>query len=303
MPIYDSVVDTIGGTPLIRLRSLSQGLDATILAKMESRNPCGSVKDRIGVEMIRTAETEGRLKPGATIVEATSGNTGIALAFAAAALGYKLIIAMPETMSRERVGLLRLFGAEVILTRGGFMRDAVAKAKEIAAETPGAVLLKQFDNPANPEAHRKTTAQEILADTEGNIAAFVAGVGTGGTITGVGEVLKQSVPDIRVVAVEQRNRRFYPGSRRGHTIYRVLVLVLYRRFSIGMSLTRSSQSPRKAHLSTRAAFHTKRGSLLGSRRARLLLRRCSWPNAKKCRGRTSLLFSRYRRTVHFYGTA
>jgi len=201
MPIYDSVVDTIGHTPLIRLSRLARDTGATLLGKMESRNPCGSVKDRIGLAMIRDAEARGQLRPGATIVEATSGNTGIALAFAAAALGYKLVIVMPETMSRERVGLLRLFGAEVVLTRGGLMRDAVARAVEIARET-GAMSLRQFDNPANPDVHKRTTAVEIIEDCTGGVDAFVAGVGTGGTISGVGRVLKERWPGLRVIAVE-----------------------------------------------------------------------------------------------------
>ena len=215
MPIYDSVVDTIGRTPLIRLQAVARDTGATVLGKMESRNPCGSVKDRIGLAMIRAAEKDGLLQPGATIVEATSGNTGIALAFAAAALGYKLIIAMPETMSRERIALLRLFGAEVVLTRGGFMRDAVSKAEEIAAQTEGAVLLKQFENPANPDAHRDSTAREILEDTDGKIDVFVAGVGTGGTITGVGESLKAAVPNVHVVAVEPEESAVLSGNPPG----------------------------------------------------------------------------------------
>ncbi|GAB4540885.1 MAG: cysteine synthase A [Haliangiales bacterium] len=202
MPIYDSVVDTIGATPLIRLQRLGQKVGAHVLGKMESRNPCSSIKDRVGVAMIRDAERRGELKPGAVIVEATSGNTGIALAFAAAALGYRLIITMPENMSRERIVMLRMFGAKVVLTRGGMMREAVSKAKEILSQTPGAVSLEQFRNPANPEAHAMTTAREILADTDGQIGAFVAGVGTGGTISGVGRVLKDTCPEAKIVAVE-----------------------------------------------------------------------------------------------------
>ncbi len=202
MPIYDSVVDTVGGTPLIRLSRLGEGLGGVLLGKMESRNPCGSVKDRIGVAMIRDAERRGELKPGATIVEATSGNTGIALAFACAALGYKLVITMPETMSRERVALLRIFGAEVVLTPGAMMGGAVERAREIARTTPGAMMLKQFDNPANPGAHETGTALEIWHDTEGDIGAIVAGVGTGGTVSGIGRVLKSKRPDVKVIAVE-----------------------------------------------------------------------------------------------------
>jgi len=210
MPIFDSVVETVGNTPLIRLKVGTEA-GAEILGKMESRNPCSSVKDRIGVAMIRDAEKRGRLEKGATIVEATSGNTGIALAFASAALGYKLIITMPETMSRERVSLLRLLGAEVILTRGGLMRDAVDKAHEITSTTPGAVSLEQFNNPSNPNAHRDGTAQEILSDCDGKLDVFVAGVGTGGTITGVGRVLKEKVPGVKVVAVEPSDSAVLAG--------------------------------------------------------------------------------------------
>jgi cysteine synthase len=215
MPIYDSVVDTVGNTPLIRLRRISASVGATILGKMESRNPCASVKDRIGVALIRDAEERGVLGPGSVIVEATSGNTGIALAFAAASMGYKLIITMPESMSHERVALLRMFGAEVVLTRGGMMRDAVDRAIEIARTTPGAVMLEQFQNPANPAAHSRTTAQEILRDTERQIGAFVAGVGTGGTITGVGRVLRAELPDTRIVAVEPSDSAVLSGKPPG----------------------------------------------------------------------------------------
>jgi cysteine synthase A len=211
MPIYDSVVDTVGRTPLIRLSRIGRSLEATILGKMESRNPCASVKDRVGVAMVRDAERRGVLQPGSVIVEATSGNTGIALAFAAAALGYRLIITMPETMSRERIAMLRMFGAEIVLTRGGMMRDAVSKAMEIMRSTPGAVMLEQFRNPANPETHAQTTAHEILDDTEGRVDAFVAGVGTGGTISGVGRVLKDKIPHARIIAVEPADSAVLSG--------------------------------------------------------------------------------------------
>lgn len=215
MPIYDSVVDTVGRTPLIRLQRISQGLGGSILGKMESRNPCSSIKDRIGVALIRDAEKRGVLKPGSVIVEATSGNTGIGLAYAAAALGYKLIITMPESMSRERIALLRMFGADVVLTRGGMMRDAVNKAQDIARNTPGAVMLEQFRNPANPEIHSRTTAIELLEDTGGAIGAFVAGVGTGGTITGVGRVLRDKCPDARIIAVEPTDSAVLSGKPAG----------------------------------------------------------------------------------------
>jgi cysteine synthase A len=215
MPIYDSVVDTVGGTPLIRLRRIGAEVGAILLGKMESRNPCASVKDRIGVAMIRDAERRGELVPGSVIVEATSGNTGIALAFAAAACGYRLIITMPENMSRERIAMLRTFGAEVVLTRGGLMRDAVLRAEEIARVTPGAVTLQQFKNPANPDVHERTTATEIWDDTGGRLDAFVAGVGTGGTITGVGRFLKQKRRDIRVIAVEPSTSAVLSGQPAG----------------------------------------------------------------------------------------
>lgn len=215
MPIYDSVVDTVGGTPLIRLRRISAEIGANLLGKMESRNPCSSVKDRIGVAMIRDAERRGALVPGSVIVEATSGNTGIALAFAAAACGYRLIITMPENMSRERIAMLKTLGAEVVLTRGGLMRDAVLRAEEIARETPGAVTLQQFKNPANPDVHERTTAVEIWEDTGGDIDAFVAGVGTGGTITGVGRFLKAKRPSVLIVAVEPATSAVLSGQPAG----------------------------------------------------------------------------------------
>jgi cysteine synthase A len=215
MPIYDSVVETVGGTPLIRLRRIGAEIGGIVLGKMESRNPCASVKDRIGVAMIRDAEERGVLVPGSVIVEATSGNTGIALAFAAAACGYRLIITMPENMSRERIAMLKTFGAEVVLTRGGLMREAVVKAEEIARQTPGAVTLQQFKNPANPDVHERTTAVEIWDDTGGEIDAFVAGVGTGGTITGVGRFLKARRPSVQVIAVEPATSAVLSGQPAG----------------------------------------------------------------------------------------
>jgi len=200
--IYDSVTQTVGRTPLVRLKRLVADCKATVCAKLESRNPCGSVKDRVGVALIEDAEQRGVLKPGATLIEPTSGNTGIALAFAAAAKGYRLVLTMPERMSRERIALLEFLGAEVLLTPGSLMAAAVDKANQLIKERPGAVMLQQFDNPANPEVHRKTTAEEIWNDTEGKVDVFVAGVGTGGTITGVGEVLKARKKSVRIVAVE-----------------------------------------------------------------------------------------------------
>lgn len=204
MPIIESMADLIGGTPLVRLTSLSEESGAIILGKLESANPAGSVKDRIGLAMIEAAERDGLITPGqSVIVEPTSGNTGIALAFVAAAKGYRCILTMPETMSMERRALLKAYGAELVLTPGPEgMRGAIARAKEIAAETPGAFIPQQFENPANPDVHARTTAEEIWADTDGLVDVFVAGVGTGGSITGVGRVLKERRPGVKVVAVE-----------------------------------------------------------------------------------------------------
>jgi cysteine synthase A len=211
--ICDDISGTVGRTPLVRLRNLGRGLPAQIIGKMESRNPGGSVKDRIGLAMIADAEAKGKLGPGGVLVEATSGNTGIALAMVAAAKGYLLILTMPESMSAERVALLRAFGAEVILTPGTLMVEAVERARQILRETPNAVMLEQFNNPANPAAHRETTAKEIWEDTDGAVDCVVAGVGTGGTITGVGEALKAKKPSVRMVAVEPKNAAVLSGGR------------------------------------------------------------------------------------------
>ncbi|MFL5893805.1 MAG: cysteine synthase A [Thermoleophilaceae bacterium] len=196
--------DLVGRTPLVRLTRVAPEVDADIIGKIESRNPAGSVKDRIGVAMIDAAEAEGRIEPGrTTIVEATSGNTGIALAFVCAAKGYDLVLTLPQGMSREREGLLRLYGARVEITESmGGMNEAVDAARQLADEIGDAFIPDQFSNPANPEIHRRTTAEEIWRDTGGKVDVFVAGVGTGGTITGVGEVLKSRNPDLHVVAVE-----------------------------------------------------------------------------------------------------
>jgi len=216
MKIYDNITQTVGGTPLVKLQKLSQGISATVLVKMESHNPLGSVKDRIGIAMIEAAEKNGELKPGATIVEPTSGNTGIALAFACAAKGYKLILTMPETMSMERRKLLVALGAELILTPGGEgMPGAIKKAEELVGEIANAMMPQQFDNVANPEIHRKTTAVEIWDDTEGTVDLFVAGVGTGGTLSGVGSALKERKADIKVVAVEPADSPVISGGEPG----------------------------------------------------------------------------------------
>ena len=202
MKIFDDVTSLVGNTPLVRLNRITDGAAATVAAKLEFYNPASSVKDRIAVSMIDDAERSGVLKPGGTIVEATSGNTGIALAMVGAARGYRVVLTMPDSMSRERRMLLRAFGAELVLTPAAEgMRGAVARAEEIGANE-NAVLVRQFANPANPAIHRATTAEEIWRDTDGQIAALVSGIGTGGTITGVGQVLKERNPDIKIFAVE-----------------------------------------------------------------------------------------------------
>ena len=217
--IYNSITETIGDTPLVRLDRFAgmKGVEATILAKLEFFNPIASVKDRIGVAMIEAMEAEGRISAGkTTLIEPTSGNTGIALAFAAAAKGYKLILTMPETMSMERRKMLKLLGAELVLTEGAKgMKGAIARAEELLAETKNAVIPQQFENPANPEIHRRTTAEEIWNDTGGEVDILVAGIGTGGTITGVGQVLKKRKPDLKVVAVEPADSPVLSGGAPG----------------------------------------------------------------------------------------
>jgi cysteine synthase A len=200
--IYDDVTKLVGNTPLVRLNRITDGAPATVVAKLEFYNPASSVKDRIGVSMIDAAEASGELKPGGTIVEATSGNTGIALAMVGAARGYRVVLTMPESASKERRVLLRAYGAELVLTPAAEgMKGAVARAEQIGADE-GGVLVRQFENPANVEIHRQTTAEEIWNDTDGQIDAFVAGIGTGGTITGVGQVLRRRKPDVKIFAVE-----------------------------------------------------------------------------------------------------
>ncbi len=204
--IYDDITQAIGATPLIRLRRVIGDSKATVVAKMESFNPLWSVKDRIGVAMITAAERDGKIKAGSTIIEPTSGNTGIGLAFTCAARGYKLIVTLPDTMSLERRRLLKAFGAEVILTPGEKgMNGAIEKARELVKSTPNSFMPQQFDNPANPEVHRKTTAEEIWRDTDGKVDILVSGVGTGGTITGVSEVIKSRKPSFKAIAVEPVN--------------------------------------------------------------------------------------------------
>ena len=204
--IHSDITTAFGNTPLVRLNHLTEGLDATVLVKLEAFNPASSVKDRIGIAIVDAAEASGDLKPGGTIVEATSGNTGIALAMVGAARGYKVILTMPASMSKERRVLLKAFGAELVLsdpTKG--MSGAIEVLKEIIEKTPGAIWARQFENAANPRIHRETTAQEILRDTDGNVDVFIAGVGTGGTVTGTGQALKAVKPEVQVIAVEPKD--------------------------------------------------------------------------------------------------
>ncbi|WP_405307331.1 cysteine synthase A [Methanobrevibacter sp.] len=214
--VLDSITDAIGNTPIVRLNNLTKDLEAEVDVKIESFNPTGSVKDRVAVAMIEDAEEKGILKEGSTIIEPTSGNTGIGLAFAAAAKGYKLILTMPETMSIERRKFLSVLGAELVLTPGADgMGGAIAKANELNEETPDSIILGQFDNPANVKIHAETTAQEILRDTEGKVDIVIGGVGTGGTITGIGKVLKEEVPGVKIVAVEPKDSQTLGKGEKG----------------------------------------------------------------------------------------
>lgn len=216
MKIANNITELVGNTPLVRLNRLTEDAPATVVVKLEYFNPAHSVKDRIGVAMIEAAEQAGLLKPDSIIVEPTSGNTGIALAMVAAAKGYRAILVMPDTMSRERRLLLRGFGAELVLTPGSLgMNGAIKKAEELAADDPRVFIPQQFENPANPEIHRRTTAEEIWRDTDGQVDIVVAGIGTGGTITGVGQTLKAHKPDVRVVAVEPVGSAVLSGGEKG----------------------------------------------------------------------------------------
>ncbi|WP_062299574.1 cysteine synthase A [Demequina maris] len=214
--IYEDVTALIGNTPLVKINQLTEGVDATVLGKLEFYNPANSVKDRLGVAIVDAAEADGSLKEGGTIIEATSGNTGIALAMVGAARGYNVVLTMPETMSKERRALLRAFGAELVLTPGPEgMRGAVEAANKIAEERPGSILARQFANEANPAIHRRTTAEEIWADTDGEVDIVIAGIGTGGTITGVGEVLKERKPSVQIIGVEPAESPILNGGQPG----------------------------------------------------------------------------------------
>lgn len=216
MPIHNNITETVGNTPLVKLNRITEGLKATVAVKLESRNPLASVKDRIGVAMIEDAEAKGLITPGSTLVEPTSGNTGIALAFTAAAKGYKLILTMPESMSIERRRLLQVLGAELVLTPAEEgMPGAIRKAEQLVEENPDAIMLQQFDNPSNPEIHHNTTAEEIWADTDGAVDLFVAGVGTGGTLTGVASALKEKKDSVKAVAVEPERSPVISGGKPG----------------------------------------------------------------------------------------
>jgi cysteine synthase len=216
MKIYDSILQTVGRTPLVRLQRLAEGCRADVLLKIESFNPLSSVKDRIAVAMLEDAEKSGRIGPGTTLIEPTSGNTGIGLAFACAAKGYRLMLVMPDTMSIERRRLMQILGAELVLTDGtGGMKLAISEAERLSASIPGSLILQQFRNASNPAAHRSGTAVEIWEDTDGMVDVFVAGVGTGGTITGVGESLKKHKPGVRIIAVEPADSPVLSGGQPG----------------------------------------------------------------------------------------
>lgn len=289
--IYDSILDTIGNTPLVRIDKFARenGVKANLLVKLEFFNPLASVKDRIGLAMIEALEKQGKAVPGKTVfVEPTSGNTGIALAFAAAAKGYRLILTMPETMSMERRKLLRLLGAELVLTEGAKgMKGAIAEAEAIAEGNPNAIIPQQFENPANPEIHRLTTAEEIWNDTNGEADILISGIGTGGTITGVGQVIKARKPSFKVVAVEPRTHLFFPAARPARTRFKGLVRALHQRRLIPAFMTKSCRFPTKMLSPMPVWLHGLRAFPLASRRALLLRLRSKSASARKMQARIS----------------
>ena len=269
--VYASITDTIGDTPLVALDRLAKekGVVARLLGKLEFFNPISSVKDRIGVAMIDALEAQGKIAPGrGVLVEPTSGNTGIALAFVAAARGYKLILVMPESMSIERRKMLALLGAELVLTPASQgMKGAIARANEIVKATPGAIMPQQFENPANPDIHRRTTAEEIWNDTEGGVDIVVAGVGTGGTITGIGQVLKARKPAVRIIAVEPENSPVLSGGAPGPHKIQGIGAGFAPAFSTGASSTRSSPSATRPPSTPLACRLASKASRSASRRA------------------------------------
>ena len=288
--IYDSVIDTIGATPLVRFSRLEThlGLEAEIVGKLEFFNPLASVKDRIGLAMIQAAEESGQLKPGGTLVEPTSGNTGIALAFVAAAKGYRLILTMPESMSIERRRMLKLLGAELELTPAAAgMRGAISRAEELLKEIPGSIMPQQFKNAANPAIHRRTTAEEIWKDTDGRLDVFVAGVGTGGTVTGVGEVLKPRLPHLKIIAVEPEDSAVLSGRRPAPIRSRASAPASSPTSSSATSSTRSCRSPTRPPSTPRAWWRSWKASPSASPPAPPSPPRSRWRSARSLRASAS----------------
>ena len=277
----------VGNTPLVRINRVTDDAPATVLAKVEAFEPASSVKDRIALSIVRAAEESGALKPGGTIVEATSGNTGVGLAMVGAALGYKVIITMPETMSKERRAIMRAFGAELVLTTEGGVAGAVKRAEEIQAATPNSILASQFSNPANPKVHRETTAREILEQTGGDIDVFVAGIGTGGTLTGVGQVLRQEKPGVKIYGVEPTESPLLSEGKAAPHKIQGLVPTLFPTSSTRVSGTSCSTSTPRPPSPTRVAPQRRRGCSWASPRARPWPPPANWPGVLSSRARPS----------------